>query len=309
MTISEQTHKDYRSGFVAIVGRPNVGKSTLINQLVGKKIAITSPVAQTTRNRLRAILTTSKAQLVMIDTPGIHKPHHLLGERLVNSARSAIGEVDAILFLVEGCHKPGKGDAFIIELLKKQRCPVIVALNKWDLILNQDNSKSKITYTELLKSTNWPIYTCSAKSGDGCIQIVEELISKLPKGPQLYPTNVVCDQPQKVLLSELIREQVLMHTREELPHSVAVNIERIEEINLVKGKNDTRTAILATVLVEKKTQKGIIIGKGGSMLKTIGQGARLQIQKLVEGPVYLELFVKIVPNWRSKPARLKELGY
>ena len=300
--------EDYRSGFIALIGRPNVGKSTLVNQLVGEKVAITSPVAQTTRNRLRAILTTEVAQMVLVDTPGIHKPHHLLGKRLVKSARTAIGEVDLVVLLLEGCQLPGRGDAFIVNLLQQQSLPVLVALNKWDKLAEEHHSEAEEAYAALLQETYWPVHRCSALSGDGCAELKAAMAAQLPLGPQLYPPEMVSDQPERVLLGELIREQVLLHTREEVPHSVAVTIDRVEELP-AKGKGAGRTAILATVLVERKSQKGILIGKGGAMLKTIGQGARLQMQVLIDGPVYLELFVKVVPDWRSKPARLAELGY
>jgi GTP-binding protein Era len=307
-SFTSDTPQGFRSGFVALIGRPNVGKSTLVNQLIGDKIAITSPVAQTTRNRLRAILTTDDAQLILVDTPGIHKPHHLLGERLVRSARSAIGEVDQVLLLLEGNEAPGRGDAFIVQLLRQQSLPVQVLLNKWDLVPLEQKDAADAAYRELLSETDWPVHRCSALSGDGCPELVKAMSSLMPEGPQLYPSDMVSDQPERLLMGELIREQVLLNTREEVPHSVAVSIDRIEEIP-AKGKGNGRTAVLATVLVERKSQKGILIGKGGSMLKTIGQGARLQMQTLIDGPVYLELFVKVVPDWRSKPARLAELGY
>ncbi len=311
MSFLEPFPKDYRSGFVALIGRPNVGKSTLVNQLVGEKVAITSPVAQTTRNRLKAILTTPTAQLVMVDTPGIHKPHHLLGERLVKSARLTIGEVDVVLLLLEACHPPGRGDSFIVNLLREQKIPVCVALNKSDLVQDEEYLARENSYRLLLKDAGWPIYSCSALSGDGCNTLIKAVSNYLPEGPKLYPSDIVSDQPERIILAELIREQVLLHTREEIPHSVAVKIERIEEILADSGKkkNQNYTAILSTVYVERKSQKGILIGKGGLMLKSIGQAARLQMQTLINGPVYLELFVKVVPNWRSKPARLAELGY
>lgn len=305
-------NEDYRSGFIALIGRPNVGKSTLVNQLVGEKVAITSPVAQTTRNRLRAILTTPKAQMILVDTPGIHKPHHLLGERLVKSARAAIGEVDLVLLLFEACNQPGRGDAFIVDLLRQKDLPVFVVLNKWDKLSGNDRDQSMLAYQELLKDCVWPIRPCSALKGEGCLALVDFISQQLPLGSQLYPPDMVCDQPERFLLAELIREQVLLRTREEVPHSVAVKIERIEEMQAQKGgsgKGRGRSAVLATVFVERKSQKRILIGKGGSMLKTIGQAARLQMQILIDGPVYLELFVKVVPDWRSKPAQLTELGY
>ena len=298
----------FRSGFVGLIGRPNVGKSTLLNQLVGQKVAITSPVAQTTRNRLRAILTTPKAQLVLLDTPGIHKPHHLLGERLVKTARSAIGDVDVVLLLVDGSQPAGRGDAFIVELLRQCRVPVQIALNKHDLVEPQQAKALATSYSELLESHGeepplaWPLHPVSALTGEGTEALVEALAAELPPGPHLYPADAVSDQPEQLLLAELIREQVLSHTREEVPHSVAVSIDRMVD-------DGPRIAVLATVLVERSSQKGILIGKGGRMLKTIGQGARLQMEKLFSSPVYLELFVKVVPGWRRHSGRLNELGY
>jgi GTP-binding protein Era len=303
-----QSPEGFRSGFVALVGRPNVGKSTLLNQLVGEKVAITSPVAQTTRNRLRAILTTPAAQLVLVDTPGIHKPHHLLGERLVQSARGAIGEVDVVLLLVDGSQPAGRGDGFIVDLLAGSRTPVHVALNKHDLVDPAEAEALAQSYRALLDGNgerpplSWPLHPVSALTGAGTEALVEALAADLPEGPHLYPPDAVNDQPEQLLMAELIREQVLNHTREEVPHSVAVQIERIVD-------DGPRTAVLATVLVERSSQKGILIGKGGRMLRDIGSGARLQMQKLIDGPVYLELFVKVVPNWRRNASRLAELGY
>jgi GTP-binding protein Era len=298
----------FRSGFVALIGRPNVGKSTLLNQLVGQKVAITSPVAQTTRNRLRAVLTTAAAQLVLLDTPGIHKPHHLLGQRLVQSARTAIGAVDVVLLLVDGSQPAGRGDGFIVELLRQVKVPVQVALNKQDLIPTGQAAELLASYRELLAaqgeqpSLDWPLHPISALDGAGSSALVESLVAALPPGPPLYPADTVSDQPEQLLLAELIREQVLHQTREEVPHSVAVRVERIVE-------DGPRTAVLATVVVERSSQKAILIGRGGSMLREIGRGARLQMQKVFAGPVYLELFVKVVPHWRRHPARLAELGY
>jgi GTP-binding protein Era len=304
----------FRSGFVALIGRPNVGKSTLLNQLVGEKVAITSPVAQTTRNRLRAILTTPSAQLVLLDTPGIHKPHHLLGERLVKTAKGAIGDVDVVLLLVDGSQPAGRGDGFIVELLRHCRVPVHVALNKHDLVDPAQAEALLASYRDLLAGRGdfaspveqeplaWPLHPVSALTGEGTEALVAALSAELPEGPHLYPHDAVSDQPEQLLMAELIREQVLSHTREEVPHSVAVSIERVVD-------DGPRTAVLATVLVERPSQKGILIGKGGRMLRTIGQGARLQMEKVFSGPVYLELFVKVVPGWRRSAARLAELGY
>lgn len=309
-----QSGAPFRSGFVALIGRPNVGKSTLLNQLVGQKVAITSAVAQTTRHRLRAILTTPAAQLVLLDTPGIHKPHHLLGERLVKAARSAIGDVDVVLLLVDGSQSAGRGDGFIVELLRHCRQPVHVALNKWDQVPPEQAGALEHSYRQMLAgrgdfastserpALDWPLHRVSALTGEGTAELVGALGQALPPGGHLYPSDAVSDQPEQLLMAELIREQVLSHTREEVPHSVAVSVDRVVD-------DGPRTAVLATVMVERSSQKGILIGKGGRMLRTIGQGARLQMEKLLGGPVYLELFVKVVPGWRSSAARLAELGY
>jgi GTP-binding protein Era len=294
------TPEGFRSGFVALIGRPNVGKSTLLNQLVGEKVAITSPVAQTTRNRLRAILTTASSQLVLLDTPGIHKPHHLLGERLVQTARNSIGEVDVVLALMDGSVPMGRGDQFVLDLLQQIRKPVLLGLNKQDLLDPLEQEEITASYRNALADA--ALLPFSALNGEGCPQLVQALEQLLPPGPMLYPADTVSDQPEQLLLAELIREQVLHHTREEVPHSVAVQVEKVAE-------DGPRTAVLATVMVERSSQKGILIGKGGAMLREIGKGARLQMQKVFNGPVYLELFVKVVPHWRQKPGRLAELGY
>jgi GTP-binding protein Era len=220
--------------------------------------------------------------------------------------------VDVVLLLVDASQPAGRGDGFIVDLLRHSRVPVHVALNKSDRV-GADAEDLAATYRELLaadgdRPVRWPLHPCSALTGDGCTALVEALAADLPPGPMLYPADAVSDQPEQLLLAELIREQVLSLTREEVPHSVAVRIERIVEDDR-PGKGTDRTAILATVLVERSSQKGILIGKGGQMLKAIGQGARLQMQKVFDGPVYLELFVKVVPNWRSHPGRLAELGY
>jgi len=310
MSLGDLNQEDFKSGFIALIGRPNVGKSTFINQFIGEKIAITSPIAQTTRNRLKVILTTNKAQIIFVDTPGIHKPHHLLGERLVQSAKRSIGEVDAVLVIFEANHPPGRGDAFVLDLIKNLKIPVIVALNKWDLLEMSQFKERKKQYLDFFEDTNWPVFCCSALKGDGCNELIGEIEKNLPLGPQLYPSDMTCDHPEKFLMAEFIREQVLINTREEVPHSVAVCIDKIADIPPKKKSNQkSRTGILATICVEKKSQKGILIGKGGSMLKKIGQESRLKIQTLVNGNVYLELFVKVVPDWRSKSSRLNEFGY
>ena len=297
---------NYKSGFVTLLGRPNVGKSTLINKLIGKKITITSPIAQTTRNKLRGILTTDDTQIIFIDTPGVHKPHHLLGEKLVKNATSAINGVDLILLIFDSYYKPGRGDQYIRNLLITNKAKCIVVLNKWDLLENGEKIARLNQYKELLNDNLISIQEVSAVSGHGCNQLIKKIRGFLPEGRPLYPKDTIVDQPIKVMLSELVREQVLLNTREEVPHSVAVKIEKMEYI---KNKGKDTTAILAIIIVERKTQKGILIGKGGSMLKAIGQSARMNMKNLIEGSIYLELFVKVIPNWRKKESKLIEYGY
>jgi GTP-binding protein Era len=296
-----QAPPGYKSGFIGIIGRPNVGKSTLMNQLVGQKIAITSPVAQTTRNRLRGILTTPEAQLIFVDTPGIHKPHHPLGEVLVQNARGAIDLVDVVLFVVDGSQEAGGGDRYIVDLLDRTQTPVILGLNKIDQQpLGSQHLDS--TYTQLVIAHPWQVVKFSALSGEGLARLQQVLIDLLEPGPYYYPPDLVTDQPERFIMGELIREQILLLTHEEVPHSVAVTIEKVEEA-------PTITRVFAAIYVERDSQKGILIGKGGSMLKAIGSAAREQIQKLIAGKVYLELFVKVQPKWRHSRLRLAELGY
>lgn len=291
---------DFKSGFIAIIGRPNVGKSTLMNLLVGEKVAITSPIAQTTRNRLRGILTTSEAQIIFVDTPGIHKPHHELGKVLVKNAISAINIVDVVLLLVDSSQFSGGGDRYIIDLLQNCKTPVILGLNKCDL---QTSNISEIDKSyEEINEKKWDSIKFSAVTGEGLDNLQQLLIAKLPLGPYYYPPDLVTDQPERFILGELIREQILLLTREEIPHSVAINIEKIEETPKI-------TKVYATISVERKSQKGIIIGNKGSMIKAIGSAARPQMQKLLSGKVYLELFVKIEPKWRQSRLRLAEFGY
>jgi GTPase len=291
----------FKSGFIGIIGRPNVGKSTLMNELVGQKIAITSPVAQTTRNRLRGILTTETAQLIFVDTPGIHKPHHQLGEVLVKNAKIAIESVDVVLFVVDGTVPCGAGDRYIAELLINSHTPVILGINKIDQ-QPEDSQKIDQTYIQLANTYQWQNVKFSAKSGTNLLALQNLLINHLQPGPFYYPPDLVTDQPEKFIMGELIREQILFLTREEVPHSVAIAIDLVEETPKI-------TRVLATIHVERDSQKGILIGKGGTMLKSVGSAAREQIQKLIAGKVYLELFVKVQPKWRHSRVRLAELGY
>ena len=301
--MSGEPAQEFRSGFVALLGRPNVGKSTLLNALVGQKIAITSPVAQTTRHRLRGILTLPQGQIILVDSPGIHKPHHRLGEILVKNAQTLVRAVDVVLFLVDGSQPAGTGDQFIAEWLARHPTPVVLGLNKQDLVpAAQLDQIDQITasYQALLPSA--PLLRFSAVTGQGIPELQAQLLQMLPPGPCYYPPEMVTDQPERFIMAELIREQILHFTREEVPHAVAVVVDRVEETPQI-------TRIFATIVVERPSQKAIIIGHQGQMLKTIGSHARQEMQKLVSGPVYLELFVKVEPKWRQTPHLLRDLGY
>ncbi|MBE9040252.1 GTPase Era [Oscillatoriales cyanobacterium LEGE 11467] len=291
----------YKSGFVGIIGRPNVGKSTLMNQLVGQKVAITSPIAQTTRNRLRGILTTPDAQIIFVDTPGIHKPHHQLGKVLVKNAQIAIHSVDAIVLVVDSATTAGGGDRYIADLLRDLHTPVILGLNKLDLQPADEVAQIDRSY-ENLGASHWPRIKFSALTGEGTDILQKALVDCLEPGPYYYPPDLVTDQPERFIMGELIREQILLHTRQEVPHSVAIEIDKIEE-------NSDITRIFASIHVERGSQKSIILGKGGSMVKQIGSAARGQMQKLISGKIYLELFVKIQPKWRQSRTRLAQFGY
>ena len=298
--MSDAPAQAFRSGFVALLGRPNVGKSTLLNALVGQKIAITSPVAQTTRNRLRGILTLPQGQIILVDTPGIHKPHHRLGEILVKNAQTLVRSVDVVLFLVDGSQPAGTGDQFIAEGLARQKTPVVLGLNKQDVVAADQVERITASYQALLPGV--PLLRFSALTGQGISELQTQLLQMLPPGPCYYPPEMVTDQPERFIMAELIREQILHLTREEVPHAVAVVVDRVEETPQV-------TRIFATIVVERPSQKTIIIGHQGQMLKTIGTQARQEMQKLVNGPVYLELFVKVEPKWRQTPYLLRDLGY
>ncbi|URR35076.1 GTPase Era [Thermosynechococcus sp. HN-54] len=290
---------DFRSGFVALVGRPNVGKSTLFNHLLGQKVAITSPVAQTTRNRLRGILTTATAQFIFVDTPGIHKPHHRLGEVLVHNAKGVLNRVDAIVFVVDAASPPGRGDRYVAELLAKTQSPVLLAINKIDLLLEGEREQRQQAYQTL---GPWPVYACSALTGEGVAALQGAIEQQLPLGPYYYPPEMVTDQPERFIMAELIREQILHHTREEVPHSVAVTIEQVQQERHI-------TRVNAAIYVERPSQRAIVIGQGGQLLKQMGTAARQEIETLIGGKIYLELFVKVRPRWRQDRLRLMELGY
>jgi GTP-binding protein Era len=293
---------DFRSGFIGLIGRPNVGKSTLMNELVGEKVAITSPISQTTRNRLRGILTTDQAQMIFVDTPGIHKPHHELGKVIVKNAQSTIDAVDLILFVVDASTPAGGGDRYIAELLKKTQVPVILGLNKIDLVSEEKRTNHRLSYENLVPDQTWEMIEYSALTGVGLDTLQETLRTYLEIGPYYYPPERVSDQPERFVMAELIREQILRETRQEIPHSVAIIIDEItEETNL--------TMIRATINVERSSQKGILIGKKGGMLKRIGSAARVEMQKLIAGKVYLELFVRVQAKWRDSARQVAEFGY
>lgn len=290
----------FRSGFVAIVGRPNVGKSTLINKLVGQKVAITSDKPQTTRHNIHGVVTTEDAQIVFVDTPGIHKPHHMLGEQLVKAASDVLGQVDLRIFLVDAQEHAGKGDAFIAELLAKNPDkPTLLVLNKCDRVKHVAERIFQ-SYKELGNFVG--VVPLSARTGRNIQSLIEQIVERLPAGPRYYDEEVPTDQTLRVLAGELVREQILRQTSEEIPHSVAVNIETFDE-------SVTPVKITATIYVERDSQKGIVIGDGGARLKAIGQAAREQIELQVGGQVFLELWVKVLKNWRKEKDMLKRLGY
>lgn len=292
------THK---SGFAAIVGRPNVGKSTLLNCVVGQKIAIMSDKAQTTRNKIQGVYTTPDAQIVFIDTPGIHKPKHRLGDFMVETAYSALREVDVTLFMISADQKRGKGDDFIIERLRKNETPVFLVINKIDkvhpdeLLAIIEDYAAQMTFAEIV-----PI---SATEGNNFETLMRLVIDQMPEGPQYFPEDQITDHPEYFIVSELVREKVLLLTRDEVPHSVAVVVDSMK-----RDEND-KIHIQATIVVERDSQKGIIIGKGGKMLKQIGTKARLDIEHLLDDKVYLELWVKVQKDWRDKQTFLTDYGY
>ena len=291
----------YRSGFVALVGRTNVGKSTLMNQLIGQKVAIMSDKAQTTRHKIHSVLTKENAQVVFLDTPGIHKPRHKLGEHLVEVALGTLKEVDVVMFLTEAHNPPGSGDEYILQQLQEIKTPVFLVLNKIDLISKEELLRVIGQYKDLYPFAE--IIPVSALKGENTAHLTEVLINNLPEGPQYYPEGTITDRPETFIMSELIREKVLHLTSEEIPHSVTVVIDHLEE-----QPNDV-VAVQATIYTERDSQKGILIGKGGSMLKRIGQLAREEMERLLGSRVYLKLWVKVRKDWRNQLNQLKNFGY
>lgn len=293
--------KQFKSGFVAIVGRPNVGKSTFMNYVLGQKIAIMSDKAQTTRNKIQGVYTNQDCQIVFLDTPGIHKPKHELGNFMVESAYSALKEVDAVLFMVNAAEKRGPGDDFIIEKLKKIKTPVFLVLNKIDLISPDELLDRVESYQETIPFAG--IIPISVLQGNNVQELMTTLMNHLPEGPQYYPSDQITDHPEYFVVSELIREKILHLTKEEIPHSVAVTVDKMQKDEFGK------VHVYANIIVERPTQKGIIIGKGGKLLKEIGVRARKDIEQLLGNKVYLELWVKVEKDWRKKKSHLQDFGY
>lgn len=292
----------YKSGFVAVIGKPNVGKSTLVNALVGEKIAIVSNKPQTTRRVLRGILTRPDAQIIFVDTPGIHKPAHKLGRMMVESATRVLNEVDVVVLVVDGSHAPTTEDKQIGQLLNERcRVPVLLALNKMDLLKPIDIQSITEAFWAIVRHADW--MRISATRKENLDKLMEQILTRLSEGPQLFSPDQVTDQPLQVMAAELIREQVLINTRQEVPHSIAVAIDEWED------RRPDMTHIGAIVYVERDSQKGIIIGAHGAMLKKIGQAARTEIEAWVGHQVYLELWVKVWTKWREQDSSLHELGY
>ncbi len=297
-----EENKVFKSGFISIIGRPNVGKSTFLNRVIGQKIAIMSDKPQTTRNKVQGVLTTDDAQMIFIDTPGIHKPKHKLGDFMMKIAVNSLKEVDLILFMVNAEEGFGRGEEFILEKLSGIKTPVFLVINKIDLISPDmlltiiDTYKEKYDFAEII-----PI---SAIEGNNVERLLEQIQMRLDEGPQFYPADQVTDHPERFIVSELIREKALHLTREEVPHSLAVMIDKMESR---KGKE--MIDVMATIIVERDSQKGIIIGKQGNMLKEIGMRAREDIEKLLGSKVYLELWVKVQKDWRNKAFHLRDYGF
>lgn len=292
--------KKHKSGFISIIGRPNVGKSTFINQVIGQKIAIISDKAQTTRNKIQGVYTVEDAQMIFIDTPGIHKPKHRLGDYMVKVAESTLSQVDAVLFLIDAKEGYGKGDQYILDRLQKVEGPVFLIINKVDLIHPDELFplieiyKDKCNFEEII-----PI---SALEGNNVTYLLDILKTHLPEGPKYYDDDQVTDHPERFIIAELIREKILQLTREEIPHSIAVVIENIER------RKSNAMFIQAAIITERSTQKGILIGKQGSMLKDIGKKARIDIEGLLGTKVFLELWVKVQKDWRNNQKQLTQYG-
>ena len=292
--------KDYKSGFVTLIGRPNVGKSTLMNYLIGQKIAITSNKPQTTRNRIQTVLTTEEGQIIFVDTPGIHKAKNKLGEYMVNVAERTLNEVDAVLWLVEPTTFIGAGEKHIADQLKKVTTPVILVINKVDSVKKEEVLASIAAYQDIYDFA--AIVPVSARSGENTKELLKVVYQYLPYGPQFYDEDTITDQPERQIVAELIREKALHCLNEEIPHGIAVVIDSMKE----KGKV---MHIDATIICERDSHKGIIIGKQGSMLKKIGSTARYEIEKMLDMQANLKLWVKVKKDWRDSDFLVKNFGY
>ena len=291
----------HKSGFIAVIGRPNVGKSTLINQLIGQKIAIMSDKPQTTRNRILCVLTQPDAQFIFLDTPGIHKPKHKLGQYMVKAAEGTLKEVDAVFFVVDASEKMGPGELYILERLQATARPVILVVNKLDLIEREQVLPIISRYTEKYEFAG--VVPISARDEVNLDSLLEEAKKYLPEGPQYYPEDMVTDQPERLIAAELIREKALLLTREEIPHAIAVDLDEMT------ARPNGDTYIRATVYVERDSQKGIVIGNRGAMLKEIGALARKDIEMLLGTKVFLDLWVKVRKDWRNRDHVLREFGF
>ena len=296
--MSETT--SFKSGFVAIVGRPNAGKSTLVNALVKSQVSIVTPVPQTTRNRILGILHRPDAQVIFMDTPGVHRPLSRLNEQMMNFVRQALADRDLAVLIVDASEKYGKGDEFVINLLREYSPRAILALNKVDRVHKPDLLPLIDRYSKLYGFEE--IFPISALNGDGLAGLLEAIVQRLPEGPQYFPADEYTDQPERFLAAEIIREKVIRHTKQEMPYVTAVLIDAFEEGALI-------TRLHATIVVEKDSQKPIVIGAGGARLKEIGTEARMELEKLFPPKVYLELFVKVQPQWRNNRAVIAELDY
>ncbi|MGJ7912173.1 GTPase Era [Neobacillus sp. LXY-1] len=295
-------NKGYKSGFISIIGRPNVGKSTFLNRVIGQKVAIMSDKPQTTRNKIQGVLSLSDAQMVFIDTPGIHKPKHKLGDFMMKVAQNTLKEVDLVLFMVNAEEGFGRGEEFILEKFQSINTPVFLVINKIDQIHPDELLPIIDAYRE--KYNFQEVIPISALQGNNVDRLLEQIKIILPEGPQYYPADQVTDHPERFIITELIREKALHLTREEIPHSLAVVMDKLER---QEGKDVIH--IMATIIVERDSQKGIIIGKKGSMLKEIGMRARVDIENLLGSKVFLELWVKVQKDWRNKMSQLREYGF
>lgn len=292
----------YKSGFVTVIGRPNVGKSTLLNHIIGEKISIISDKPQTTRNKIQLVYTEEDCQIVFLDTPGIQKPKNKLGEYMLKVSKSTLEEVDIVTFMVDESMKTGRLDNYIINQLKDIKTPIILLINKIDKIDQQQMDKLVSKYDDLNMFSY--IIPVSAVNGTNVDKYVETIKKLLPEGPQYFPEDMITDQPERLIISEIIREKALEYLKEEVPHGIFVAIDSIE-----KREDKDLIDVHATIYCEKESHKGIIIGKRGQMLKEIGKSARLDIEKLLGSQVNLQLWVKVEKNWREKENKLRYFGY